>query len=111
MFIPCLLRWIQKHSAESKTAIHHSKTFFNNGYAFDKLFPDVIASSIDCAIDAGTSVFLEHGTRGRSLLHGNLDEQEHALRLSHVVPLTSDEVTLPSYICSTFFSYYSMHNC
>lgn len=73
---------------------------FSNGYAFDEFSPDVIASAIDCAIDAGTSVFFDPGPRGRSLLHGNLDEQralEHALRLSDVLLLTSDEVSLPIY--------------
>jgi hypothetical protein len=38
-------------------AFHHSKILFSNGYAFDEFFPDVIASSIDCAIDSGTAVF------------------------------------------------------
>ncbi|XP_047084655.1 probable fructokinase-5 [Lolium rigidum] len=86
--------WIQKLPAETKTAIHHSKILFSNGYAFDEFSPDVIASAIDCAIDAGTSVFFDPGPRGRSLLNGNLDEQralEHALRLSDVLLLTSDE--------------------
>lgn len=56
----------------------------------------MIASSIDCAIDAGTAVFFDPGPRGKSLLHGSLDEQralEHALRLSDVLLLTSDEVS------------------
>nr|AWA44666.1 Protein kinase [Saccharum officinarum] len=70
------------------------KILFCNGYAFDEFFPDVIASSIDCAIDSGTAVFFYPGPRGKSLLHGTLDEQralEHALRLSDVLLLTSDE--------------------
>ncbi|XBI69740.1 hypothetical protein VPH35_064382 [Triticum aestivum] len=86
--------WIRKLPAETKIAIHHSKILFSNGYAFDEFSPDVIASAIDCAIDAGTSVFFDPGPRGRSLLHGNLDEQralEHALRLSDVLLLTADE--------------------
>ncbi|XP_037426164.1 fructokinase-1-like [Triticum dicoccoides] len=86
--------WIRKLPAETKIAIHHSKILFSNGYAFDEFSPDVIASAIDCAIDAGTSVFFDPGPRGRSLLHGNRDEQralEHALRLSDVLLLTSDE--------------------
>jgi hypothetical protein len=56
----------------------------------------VIASSVDCAIDAGTTVFFYPGPRGRSLLHGNLDEQralKHAPKLSGVLLLTSDEVS------------------
>jgi sugar/nucleoside kinase (ribokinase family) len=71
---------------------------FTNGYAFDEFSPDVITSAIDCAIDAGTSVFFDPGPRGRSLLQGNLDEQralEHALRLSDVLLLTADEVSSP----------------
>ncbi|KAG8073586.1 hypothetical protein GUJ93_ZPchr0006g40829 [Zizania palustris] len=32
--------WIRKLPAETKTAIHHSKILFCNGYAFDELFPD-----------------------------------------------------------------------
>ncbi|KQK23488.1 uncharacterized protein LOC100834138 [Brachypodium distachyon] len=86
--------WIHKLPAETKTAIRHSKILFCNGYAFDEFPPDVIASAIDCAIDAGTAVFFDPGPRGKSLLHGNLDEQralEHALRLSDVLLLTSDE--------------------
>ncbi|KAJ1254775.1 hypothetical protein BS78_01G470800 [Paspalum vaginatum] len=86
--------WIRKLTADIKTAIHRSKILFCNGYAFDEFFPDVIASSIDCAVDAGTAVFFDPGPRGKSLLHGTLDEQralEHALRFSDVVLLTSDE--------------------
>ncbi|XP_062209976.1 fructokinase-1-like [Phragmites australis] len=86
--------WIRKLPADIRTAIHHSKILFCNGYAFDEFFPDVIASSIDCAIDAGTAVFFDPGPRGKSLLHGTLDEKralEHALRLSDVLLLTSDE--------------------
>lgn len=86
--------WIRKLPADIRTAIHHSKILFCNGYAFDEFFPDVIASSIDCAIDAGTAVFFDPGPRGKSLLNGTLDEQralEHALRLSDVLLLTSDE--------------------
>ncbi|GJN30374.1 hypothetical protein PR202_gb18673 [Eleusine coracana subsp. coracana] len=86
--------WIRKLPADIRTAIHHSKILFCNGYAFDEFFPDVIASSIDCAIDAGTTVFFDPGPRGRSLLHGTLDEQralKHALKLSDVLLLTSDE--------------------
>ncbi|CAN6290573.1 unnamed protein product [Urochloa humidicola] len=86
--------WIRKLPADIKIAIHHSKILFCNGYAFDEFFPDVIASSIDCAIDAGTAVFFDPGPRGKSLLNGTLDEQralEHALRLSDVLLLTSDE--------------------
>ncbi|XP_066384114.1 uncharacterized protein [Miscanthus floridulus] len=86
--------WIRKLPADIRTAIHHSKILFCNGYAFDEFFPDVIASSIDCAIDSGTAVFFDPGPRGKSLLHGTLDEQralEHALSLSDVLLLTSDE--------------------
>ncbi|XP_062216727.1 uncharacterized protein LOC133916865 isoform X2 [Phragmites australis] len=86
--------WIHKLPADIRTAIRHSKILFCNGYAFDEFFPDVIASSIDCAIDVGTSVFFDPGPRGKSLVHGTLDEQralEHALRLSDVLLLTSDE--------------------
>jgi len=86
--------WICKLPADIRTAIHHSKILFCNGYAFDEFFPDVIASSINCAIDAGTAVFFDPGPRGKSLLNGTLDEQralEHALRLSDVLLLTSDE--------------------
>jgi len=86
--------WICKLPADIRTAVHHSKILFCNGYAFDEFFPDVIASSINCAIDAGTAVFFDPGPRGKSLLNGTLDEQralEHALRLSDVLLLTSDE--------------------
>ncbi|OEL29585.1 hypothetical protein BAE44_0009395 [Dichanthelium oligosanthes] len=86
--------WIRKLPSDIRTAINHSKILFCNGYAFDEFFPDVIASSIDCAIDAGTAVFFDPGPRGNSLLNGTLDEQralEHALRLSDVLLLTSDE--------------------
>ncbi|KAG2554560.1 2-dehydro-3-deoxygluconokinase-like [Panicum virgatum] len=86
--------WICKLPADIRTAINHSKILFCNGYAFDEFFPDVIASSINCAIDAGTAVFFDPGPRGKSLLNGTLDEQralEHALRLSDVLLLTSDE--------------------
>jgi len=86
--------WIRKLPADIRTAIRHSKILFCNGYAFDEFFPDVIASSINCAIDAGTAVFFDPGPRGKSLLNGTLDEQralEHALRLSDVLLLTSDE--------------------
>ncbi|CAN6321325.1 unnamed protein product, partial [Urochloa humidicola] len=86
--------WIRKLPADIKIVIHHSKILFCNGYAFDEFFPDVIASSIDCAIDAGTAVFFYPGPRGKSLLNGTLDDQralEHALRLSDVLLLTSDE--------------------
>ena len=68
MFILCLLNWIQKLPLETKTTIHQSKILFSNGYAFDEFFPDVIAASIDYAIDAGTSIFLDPGPRGTSLL-------------------------------------------
>uniref|UniRef100_J3LKA9 Carbohydrate kinase PfkB domain-containing protein n=2 Tax=Oryza brachyantha TaxID=4533 RepID=J3LKA9_ORYBR len=86
--------WIRKLPTETKTAIRRSKILFCNGYAFDELFPDVISSAIDCAIEAGTTVFFDPGPRGKSLLHGTLDEQkalEHSLRLSDVLLLTSDE--------------------
>jgi len=86
--------WIRKLPADIRTVIHHSKILFCNGYAFDEFFPDVIASSIDCAIDSGTTMFFDPGPRVKFLLHGTLDEQralEHALRLSDVL-LTSDEV-------------------
>ncbi|GJN30372.1 hypothetical protein PR202_gb18669 [Eleusine coracana subsp. coracana] len=86
--------WIRKLPVDIRTAIHHSKILFCNGYAFDEFLPDVIASSIDCGIDAGTAVFFDPGPRGRSLLHGTLDEQralKHALKLSDVLLLTSDE--------------------
>jgi hypothetical protein len=56
----------------------------------------VIVSSIDCAIDGGTTVFFDPGPRGRSLSHGNLDEQralKHALKLSDILLLISDEVS------------------
>ena len=88
--------WIRKLPADIRTAIRHSKILFCNGYAFDEFFPDVIASSINCAIDAGTAVFFDPGPRGKSLLNGTLDERralEHALRLSDVLLLTSDEVS------------------
>ena len=44
-------------SSRIQDSYFHSKILFSNGYAFDKLFLDVIASSIECAIDAGTSIF------------------------------------------------------
>jgi hypothetical protein len=97
--------WIRKLPADIRTAIHHSKILFCNGYAFDEFFPDVIASSIDCAICSGTAVFFDPGPRGKSLLHGNLDEQralEHALRLSDVLLLTSDEVSW--HTCCFYFT-------
>ena len=90
----CFLCNDSRADFSEEPAFHHSKILFCNGYAFDEFFPDVIASSIDCAIDSGTAVFFDPGPRGKFLLHGTLDEQralEHALRLSDVL-LTSDEV-------------------
>jgi len=106
--------WIRKLPADIRTVIHHSKILFCNGYAFDEFFPDVIASSIDCAIDSGTAVFFDPGPRGKSLLHGTLDEQralEHALSLSDVLLLTSDEVSWHTCCSFNLLLYSNLRRC
>lgn len=82
-------------SVSIKTAIQQSKILFCNGYAFDELYPDLINSALDCAIDAGTAVFFDPGPRGRTLVNGTPEQQkalELFLRLSDVLLLTLDEV-------------------
>ena len=110
----CFLCNDSRADFSEEPAFHHSKILFCNGYAFDEFFPDVIASSIDCAIDSGTAVFFDPGPRGKSLLHGTLDEQralEHALSLSDVLLLTSDEVSWHTCCSFNLLLYSNLRRC
>ncbi|WOK98649.1 hypothetical protein Cni_G07361 [Canna indica] len=86
--------WMSKLTEEAKMGIQQAKILFCNGYAFDELRPNIIASALDCAICAGTTVFFDPGPRGKTLLHGTPEEQkalELLMRQSDVLLLTSDE--------------------
>ncbi|KAJ3673893.1 hypothetical protein LUZ60_005885 [Juncus effusus] len=86
--------WINQLSDQTKNAIKQSKVLFCNGYAFDELRPNVIASSVEHALNAGTAVFFDPGPRGKSLFRGTSEERKALdllLRLSDVLLLTSDE--------------------
>lgn len=86
--------WINKLSAEVKTAIKQSKVLFCNGYGFDELSPALIISAVEYAAQVGTSVFFDPGPRGKSLSSGTPEEQRalsYFLSMSDVLLLTSDE--------------------
>ena len=89
--------WMNKLSAEVKTAIKHSKVLFCNGYGFDELSPALIISALEYAAQVGTSIFFDPGPRGKSLSSGTPEEQRalsYFLSTSDVLLLTSDEVYL-----------------
>ncbi|KAI3423270.1 PfkB domain-containing protein [Psidium guajava] len=86
--------WLNKLSAEVKLAITRSKILFCNGYGFDELCPDLIASALDYSVEVGTSIFFDPGPRGKSLSKGTLEERRalrKILQMSDVLLLTSDE--------------------
>ncbi|XP_061356832.1 fructokinase-1 [Gastrolobium bilobum] len=86
--------WMSKVSREVKIAIKNSKVMFCNGYGFDELPPGVLLSSLQYAIEVGTSIFFDPGPRGKSLSTGTPEEQRalnQFLRMSDVLLLTSDE--------------------
>ncbi|XVF71940.1 hypothetical protein PTKIN_Ptkin12aG0080500 [Pterospermum kingtungense] len=86
--------WMNTLSEEVKRAIKQSKILFCNGYDFDEFSPGVIISAVEYAVEVGTSVFFDPGPRGKSILHGTMEEQKalrQFLRMSHVLLLTSDE--------------------
>ncbi|XP_068650703.1 uncharacterized protein [Aristolochia californica] len=86
--------WMTNLSEEVKTTIKQTKILFGNGYVFDELSPSLIGATVEFAIDVGTAVFFDPGPRGKTLLHGTL-EQQRALQLllvmSDVLLLTSEE--------------------
>ncbi|XP_074584703.1 uncharacterized protein LOC141840566 isoform X1 [Curcuma longa] len=87
--------WMTELTEEIKIAIQQAKILFCNGYAFDEFFPDLIISSLDCAISCGTSVFFDPGPRVKTLSNGTPREQmalQQFLRQSDVLLFTSDEV-------------------
>ncbi|KAL2485914.1 pfkB-like carbohydrate kinase family protein [Abeliophyllum distichum] len=86
--------WMSKLSTEVKTAIKCSKIIFCNGYGFDELSPGMLISSLEYAIEVGTSIFFDPGPRGKSLISGTPEEQralDKFLKLSDVLLLTSEE--------------------
>ncbi|CAA2954652.1 probable fructokinase-4 [Olea europaea subsp. europaea] len=86
--------WLSKLSNEVKMAIKRSKIIFCNGYGFDELSPGIIMSSLEYAIEVGTSIFFDPGPRGKSLILGTPEEQialNKFLKLSDVLLLTSEE--------------------
>ncbi|GKV20207.1 hypothetical protein SLEP1_g30365 [Rubroshorea leprosula] len=86
--------WMSKLSDQVKKAIKQSRIIFCNGYDFDEFSPNVLVSSVEYAVEVGTSVFFDPGPRGKSLLTGTPQEQKalsHLLRMSDVLLLTSDE--------------------
>lgn len=89
--------WIKNLSSEVKKSIRRSKILFCNGYDFDELSPTLLVSSLEYAVEVGTSVFFDPGPKGKLLHRGSTDEQEALdkfLRLSDVLLLTSEEVWL-----------------
>lgn len=86
--------WLRGLSKEVKMAIKKSKILFCNGYGFDELSPNLINSTLDYAVEVGTSVFFDPGPRGKSLCNGTPEEQRalsQLLRMSDVLLMTSDE--------------------
>lgn len=78
-------------------AIKNSKVLFCNGYGFDELSPGLLLSVGEYAVEVGTSIFFDPGPRGKSLSTGTPEEQRalnQFLRMSDVLLLTSDEVSL-----------------
>lgn len=89
--------WLDKMSREVKVAIKNSKVLFCNGYGFDELPPGLLLSVVEYAVEVGTSIFFDPGPRGKSLSTGTPEEQRalnQFLRMSDVLLLTSDEVSL-----------------
>lgn len=86
--------WMSKLSDEVKTNIQNSKVLFCNGYGFDELPANLIASALEYAVEVGTSIFFDPGPKGKSLAIGTPEEQDalaKLLRLSDVLLLTSEE--------------------
>lgn len=86
---------MSKLSGEAHMAIKQSKILFCNGHLFDDFSPDLITSALEYAMDVGTAIFFDPGPRGKSLLHGTLEEQKALklfLKTSNVLLLTADEV-------------------
>lgn len=86
--------WINELSGDVKRAIKRSKVLFCNGYGFDELSPNIIISTVNYALEVGTSIFFDPGPRGKSLSVGTPDERNalgHLLRMSDALLLTSDE--------------------
>ncbi|XP_057964670.1 fructokinase-1 isoform X2 [Malania oleifera] len=86
--------WLSKLSGKVKMAIKQSKILFCNGYGFDELSPGLIVSSLEYAVEVGTSIFFDPGPRGKSLLTGTPEEKralDYFLRMSDVLLLTSEE--------------------
>ncbi|XP_015891400.3 fructokinase-1 [Ziziphus jujuba] len=86
--------WMTKLSGEAKMGIKRSKVLFCNGYGFDELYPGLIVSAVEYAVEVGTAVFFDPGPRGKSLSSGTPEEQRalnHFLKMSDVLLLTSDE--------------------
>lgn len=86
---------MSKLSSEVKVAIKQSKILFCNGYVFDELFPSLIITALEYAIDVGTSIFFDPGPRGKYLIHGTPEQQKAIklfLKMSDVLLLTADEV-------------------
>ncbi|KAG9452579.1 hypothetical protein H6P81_005483 [Aristolochia fimbriata] len=88
--------WMTNLSGEVRIAIKQTKIIFCNGYVFDELSPRLISTTVEYAIDVGTAVFFDPGPRGKTLLHGTL-EQQRALQIlllkSDVLLLTSEEAS------------------
>lgn len=86
--------WMSKLSDEVKMNIQNSKVLFCNGYGFDELPANLIASALEYAVEVGTSIFFDPGPKGKSLAVGTPEEQDalaKLLRLSDVLLLTSEE--------------------
>lgn len=88
--------WMTKLSNPVKKTIKQSKILFCNGYVFDELFPKLIISALDCAVESGTAVFFDPGPRGWTLLNGDPEEQRaivRFLKFSDVILFTTEEVS------------------
>lgn len=84
-------------------AIKNSKVLFCNGYGFDELSPGLLQSVVEHAVEVGTSIFFDPGPRGKSLSTGTPEEQRalnQFLRMSDVLLLTADEVSLIALLIS-----------
>lgn len=108
--------WLSKMSREAKLAIKNSKVLFCNGYGFDELSPGLLLTVVDCAVEVGTSIFFDPGPRGKNLITGTPEEQRalnHFLRMSDVLLLTADEVSLIAFfiLASILFSTVIAYNC
>ncbi|KAK4742925.1 hypothetical protein SAY87_000926 [Trapa incisa] len=86
--------WMTELSGDVKMAIRQSKILFCNGYGFDDLSPALIMTTIDYAVEVGTSIFFDPGPRGKSLSRGSPEERQALDRFmqhSDVLLLTADE--------------------